>query len=277
MPIDYSPEYAGANANLTKEVLDLALQAGMMTGSQGAWAAAPLPEEGFDDYVARQAKLSGGVKDPNHLAILRNVFMKHNRLGSRPNTMGGVRPSATPSSPNSTSYEDELRNFARLMMNPNAPELQQARALGINAGQQTAANRGLRGGLSEGGILNAGAKAYYGLHQQRNEAGLRALGAAANHSLGLATEGRLGEGMRFDQNQSNEINRRTAENNLLRLGLETAGQIGSAGLDIAKSGLRSSSGSYNPNDFSGSNLNTPGWKDPLNYPSNPSDWTSFPY
>lgn len=266
---NYSIDYAGNNANLTKDILDYALQSGIGAGSQGAWYLAPNPDEGFDDYVKRQ-KLS-----PDNIARLKPFFMKYNRLGSKPNTMAQNAAGSVQAAPGS-DYEQEMMNFYRLMMNPNAPELQQARALGVNAMQKNVGARGLRGGLSDAGVLKAGADSYNQALLQRQGLGYQALAGASNRGLGLSAQGLSREAMLFDQNQSNMINRANQERAQLQALTQAGGQLANLGVDLAKSGLRNNAQGYNPYDFSGSNMNTPEWKDPMNYPSNPSDWNPYP-
>lgn len=281
-----NPEYAGANANLTHDVYQALYDNGLANNNGGSIVGyLPGVKEGWDEYSKRLGMNdfeTNSSIDEKYKAGWRNVkalFDKYNRSGSNPNwkapfnPTGGATPAA-PGAPNS-GYEDQLKQFAALMMNPNAPELQAAQTQAQGLKSTVGANRGLNGGLSDMGIAKAGMDARAGTYAQRAGLGLQALSGAANHSLGLGAQGLTArgqdmnfQGQQFDQNQSNQINKANSDRALMEAIVSAGGKATETGLQIFKDSQRNSGGG---------NPYPAGQNAPPQYPgSSPSDWSN-PY
>lgn len=81
------------------------------------------------------------------------------------------------------SVDRKLKEFYDKMNGPldmNDPEVRSAMAAGGNVAQRTAAGRGIRGGLSDAGIVKASVDSLIPIQQQRRELGLRALGMSGD-------------------------------------------------------------------------------------------------
>lgn len=129
----------------------------------------------------------------------------------------------------------EVDAFYRMMMDPNAPELQAAQQGATNLAQRGAAGRGIRGGLSDAGIRKAGLDARMGLASQRAGMGLQALQGGMNYDLGMGTQAIQRNGMQFDQNQSTEINRANADRAKWQAVAAAGGQVASGLIEASKS------------------------------------------
>lgn len=102
---------------------------------------------------------------------------------------GGYTGQADPNAPAPGDGMDaRIADFARRMSGPldmNDPEVKMVLAAGTNSAQKLAAGRGIRGGLSDAGVVKSGMDSLTGLSAHRNDLGMQALGLQSNRDLGL--------------------------------------------------------------------------------------------
>jgi hypothetical protein len=83
--------------------------------------------------------------------------------------------------------DDQIKAFYERMnsdLNPNDPEVRAAMAMGTNTGQRVSRDRGLRGGLSTSGIVQASQNALNPMRQFRQQQALQALNLLSGRNLG---------------------------------------------------------------------------------------------
>lgn len=143
-------------------------------------------------------------------------------------------------------YSQQLQDFYRMMMDPNAPELKAAQAQGVNAGQRSFGGAGIRGGLSSAGILKAGMDARNQTFNQRAQLGLNALSTGSSRELSQNEMALRAQGQFFDQNQSTDINaanqKRAQEQKMMALG----GQVASGFLQGGRGGGGGGASGFTP-------------------------------
>lgn len=116
-----------------------------------------------------------------------------------------------------------IDDFYRMMMDPNAPELQAAQRQSEAGMARAVRGQGVAGGRGAYATARAGIEARNGLQFQRQQAGINALQYGMQHDLSKS-------GQTFDQNQSNQLNSQAQTNGYIQGGIAAAGQLGSAAL-----------------------------------------------
>lgn len=219
-----------------------------LTGGYGASKVSPIISQ-----------LNKAATDP----IFQKYFPGYKYSGPQNSNTDGA-PVASPNGNAKPDYTQQIQDFYKMMMDPNAPELHRAGAQGVNMGQRSFGNAGIRGGLSDAGIAKAGMDSRGALFNQRAGMGLQALQTGSNREMGLGASGLARD--EFNRESSNQqYNKDQATQQAVISG---AGQAVKLGIDAY--------GAYNKSG-GGGGLQNSGGGGPEGYgTSQPSDWQN-PY
>lgn len=234
----------------------------------GGWAA-PKPGEGYDDYLKR---LHASIRDPNNQSgqrllayveknrALLEPKMKNNGFGQQPGAAGanGGQP---------FDYTQKIQEFYNMMMDPNAPQLQAARAQGINSGQKLAGQQGIRGGLAASGITKMGMDSYNQNFNQRAGMGLDALRAGDQRERNVQSTA-------YDQARTDRLDQYSKEAAGTQALVTAGGQAINTGIKaLGSMNLGSGGGGPGTPGYE----YAPGQTAPPVYPgSSPSDFNTWP-
>lgn len=143
------------------------------------------------------------------------------------------QPAAAPASPTGqplgtgTDINAQIQDFYKRMMAPlnqDDPEVKQAIANGVNATQKYTGMNGIRGGISQAGLVKSALNSQNQLSMQRQQMGLSAMQLGSNRDLGLGVEGGLNSRFGQDMAQSNAINAQAGLRANLQAGVAAGGQ-----------------------------------------------------
>ncbi len=187
--------------------------------------------------------MGGGALPLSPVALSIAKLFRHNSGDFSENKAGDAAGSTFKSEPKAEAADQSkidrqkaIDEFYKMMMDPNAPELQAAQRQAEAKMDHSNVGKGIGGGMAASATGRAGIQARGALQFQRQQAGMGALTTGmglGNSSRGLDMQG---QGMAFDQNQSNAINKANQDRAMLNAGIAGAGQISSLVLGGMKQG-----------------------------------------